>query len=357
MISAILVNFHSVSLIKKAVESLQQNNEDIEIILVDNTATNEERRRLNKILKDKKIKIFFNKKNEGFGRACNIAYDNSQGDFIFLLNPDAYLLPDTLCKLKEFLINTPQAGAVSPLMFWDNAMKYRLSILPLPSQLYDFLVKLAYFSKIIRKIFLIYERKKNLSLWNSSKPVKVKNLSGGIVMLRKSAIEKADYLFDKKYFLYYEDTDLFIRLRKAGCDLYMLPVAKAVHNSFLNKKKIDLMARSSCIYLKKHHRNKILQKITEIIPKGKIEKEHVNLGKLKSSPSFPVPPVFQKSFVFEFSPSPLFNPSVSCIGKGKKFILSREVWNQIDEGIYFCRITSREKLFFKHWTFSWIKSA
>lgn len=109
MISAIIVNYHTSELIKKTIFSLQAQKVPLEIIVIDNSQSDFELAELKKI---KNITVKSKNLNLGFAKACNFGLTCATGDYILLLNPDAYLFPEALGYLFDFLINTPKAAAV-----------------------------------------------------------------------------------------------------------------------------------------------------------------------------------------------------------------------------------------------------
>lgn len=355
MISVIIVNYNSAYLTKRAVESVFRENENIEIFIVDNTTTSEEQECLRAIFKGQRVALIFNKDNVGFAKACNQAFSSSQGEYIFLLNPDAYLIPPCLSILKEFLANTPNAASVSPLIYWDNENKYLFPYLFLPSPVQDFRVKLSQISHMFGYLSSLYGRKKNLKLWTSSEAMRVKNLSGGTVMLRRSAIEDVGYLFDDKFFLFYEDNDLFIRLAKAGYTLYVVPAAKAVHSYKHTHIKLDLMSQSRIIYYENNFSSHPLRYISDIIPNSSRIDEYTDAGEWDKTPCFPVPADLEEAYLYEWSFNPFFIPSVGYFGKGQTFILSEEIWNSIDKGKYYSRFSDYRKFFCPKSIFTWRK--
>ncbi|MCZ7630006.1 MAG: hypothetical protein M5U19_13580 [Microthrixaceae bacterium] len=56
----------------------------------------------------------------------------------------------------------------------------------------------------------------------------VEGFCGGAALLRTESLEEVG-LFDPRYFAYYEDTDLFLRLRRAGWDVRTAPSAVVHH--------------------------------------------------------------------------------------------------------------------------------
>lgn len=75
-------------------------------------------------------------------------------------------------------------------------------------------------------------------------------------MLRQSAIEKTG-LMDENFFLYYEDVDLCLRIRKAGWRISYTPESTITHiggrSTAQTSVKGDFMAsRGLMVYLRKH---------------------------------------------------------------------------------------------------------
>ena len=73
---AILVNFHTADLIEGAVRSLKVSPRCDEIIIVDNSDSREEWERLNSRISGS-AKILSNAGNQGFAKACNLAFQSS----------------------------------------------------------------------------------------------------------------------------------------------------------------------------------------------------------------------------------------------------------------------------------------
>jgi len=356
MISVIIINYYSATQTESAIKSVLQETNEKEIIIVDNTCTASEREVLEEMRRLYGFTLILNDNNVGFAKACNQAFSLSKGNYIFLLNPDAFVISPCLSILRDFLENTPAAGSASPQVYWDDEKRYLFPCYPYPSPLQDFYVRLSSLSWTFATFYSLTERWKNIELWKSSVPVKVKNLHGGVVMIKRSAAEQAGGLFDERFFLFYEDTDLFFRLRKKGYHLYVVPEAKAVHNYSHSRKKLDIMSQMGHLYFEKHFRSSPLLSISSFLPKGSARGTYHNYGLWKTPPSFSVPEKLRDGYLFEWSPSPLFIPSIGCFSKGRKFALSQQVWNLLDNGRYYSRFTPPFKRIVKYTTACWEKN-
>lgn len=362
MISVIIVNYHSYSHTSKAVESVLQSEEDVEIIVVDNSATTEERSKLKELSAPEKIIVLFNKTNEGFAKACNKAYSISKGEFIFLLNPDAYILQGALQRLKFFLIANPWVGAVGPRIYWDDDRHFVMPphFLPLPH--HDILFKHRCRIPILTHLYALRWRWWSINVINSKIPLEQISLSGGSVLIRKSAIEASGGLFDEKFFLYYEDADLFNRLLKTGYKLYLDGRAEIVHNynqsPEIKISKMEQLGRSHHIYMEKHF-NKFYNRIIRAINKGKIfnkdknTSDLVDLGKKNSPINVNVPDELKDGWLFEWSPNSNLFPLVIMFGKGNKFTFPETAWNLFMPGKYYGRFSVPNKFFVEPPKFIW----
>lgn len=354
MISVIIVNYNSASLTRRAVESVFQEHEEIEVFVVDNTSTSEEQRQLQDMVEKQNLTLIFNEENVGFAKACNQAFALSRGKYIFLLNPDAYVIPSCLGILREFMEKMPDVSSVSPLLGWDWAVSHLFPYTFLPSPLQDFLIRLSQLSFPFGYLYSLYIRRKNIRLWESPGPVKAENLSGGTVMVRRSAIEDIGGLFDEQFFLFYEDNDLFLRLKKAGYSFYIIPAAKAVHSYSHSAGKLDVMARSQELYFNKHFSRNLLRRISGHLP-GTPRKSECAAETWSTPPVFSVPPELRKRYLFEWSPNRFFFPAIGYFGRGETFLFSEEVWHSLDKGNYYGRFSDDQKMFCSGKVLCWKK--
>lgn len=345
MISVIIVNYFSANLTGKAVRSVLQENEDLEVLIVDNSTSREERDKLEKLPEAGKLRLLFNPNNAGFAKACNQAFALSKGDYLLLLNPDAYVLPGALKKLKDFLIENPRAGAAGPRIYWDDDRLFLLPPSLFPSPARELYAQLGRLSQKIALLDSILCRRGSLKVWKACSPVKQKALSGGHVMLRRSAVETSGGLFDDRFFMYYEDSDLMHRLRKNGYSLFVIPEAEVIHRYTHNLDKTELMLESRNIYFDKNFKNNFYLaaagKLSRI-KKNTASVDSVDIGDIDGTQkalSIGIPVSYRKEWLFEWSPSPSFIPSVGCFGKGPKMEFPKEAWELLGPGSYFGRLS------------------
>lgn len=360
MISVIIVNFQSAAITKRAVTTVFGDNEEKEVIIVDNTATNEEKNTLKSILPDC-VRLIFNERNVGFARACNQAFALSRGEFIFLLNPDAYVLPGALVRLKDFLIKHPEAGAVGPKIYWDNDCNFTLPPNYIPRPSHGLLFSRRCRIPLLTHFFALQWRWSALKVLNSNTPLEQEALSGGSVLIRRSAIEKTGGLFAEDFFLYFEDADFFFRLKRAGFKLYIDNSAGVVHNynqspEYTTSKAFHL-ARSHDIYMEKHFKSGY--HIMSFLDMGKMLNNErrmsglIDLRRVKSPLDREIPDALRESWLFEWSHNPNLFPAAVMQGKGDRFVFPENAWRLFKPGKYYGRISNAKSFFVRPPELSW----
>lgn len=123
---SIIVTFNGSKWIEKCLNSIQNSTFKTNIIVIDNNSSDN----TVAIIKNKypDVNLIKSTKNLGFGRANNIGLSKAYregADFVFLLNQDAWIEPDTI----EILVNTvskdENIGILAPLNFSpDGAIEY-----------------------------------------------------------------------------------------------------------------------------------------------------------------------------------------------------------------------------------------
>jgi len=366
MVTAIIVNFYSAHYVARAVNSLlsSEDRRKPDIWVVDNSEDATEADLLKKILGGT-CKVVVNSKNVGFGAACNQVFKQTESEWILLLNPDAYLEKGALEALCSFMDKYPEVGAAGPLIYWDEGRKFLLPPSPSPSPWHYLLTSpddrvrtnLAWLNSL-------WWRHQSLSVWRAAGPKRQRNLSGGHVLLRRTAVNKAGGLFDTCFFLYYEDTDLFLRIRRVGFDLFVVPEAVAVHQfsgcaRHKEEWKREEMARSGILFMEKHYGSHLAYRLAKRRKQGSGRIRNVpvitDLGRPQSPPVFSVPKKWNSGWLLEWSPNPFMFPAAGYLGKGDKAVFPREAWAILPVGKQFVRLGSSRKFLLPRKIWQWEK--
>ena len=343
-LSALLVNYHSAELLSGAVASIlaQGLPTPPEVIVVDNSESETEFAHLHALL-DTRVTLIRNPANTGFAAACNTAFRQSRGDGILLLNPDARLQPGALSALARGLDTNPRAGAVGPLTFWDEAGRFMLPPSTFPSLANHLRRAIAHLHPRLRLRHSIAFRRRALALWTARNPVRVEALSGGHVLLRRSALEQAGGLFDEDFFMYWEDSDLMQRLQRAGYQLYVLPDAHAVHHYDHHPGKDALMARGWPAYHARHIAGHWQAPLSAWLER-RAHPFWPQAPELTVQPGQPirldVPPELQSGWLLEVSPAADFVPAMGRLGTGACAEIPAECWQRFTGARYHIRLAA-----------------
>lgn len=251
-VSVIIVNYRVKEKLIKCIKSIKQTEfSSYEIIVVDN----EEDSNLDKVLKKefKDVLYIKSEKNLGFSAGNNLGAKYAKGKYLFFLNPDTEVFPDTIKHLYNFLEKNKKTGIVSPLLV-DKQLK------PFTTQSRKELTpaNILFSFSVLRKIFpkkSIYNDE-FLKKWNKKEPILVDTIPGAALMISDKLFKKIEG-FDENFFLYFEENDISKRVRDLGLGLYLEPKSKVIHEVGQSTKKIinteKIFKKSRFYYFKKHH--------------------------------------------------------------------------------------------------------
>lgn len=188
-----------------------------EIILVDNGSTDGSKEYFEK---DTRIKYIYSKENLGFGRANNLGYKYSSGKYIFLLNSDTLLIENSIFILINFMRqhNCAIAGCQLINKYYLNIHSFSLLF---PSITWEINILLKSSITKLMEQFKERDLKKNGFM-------EVAYITGADMMLKRESIEKHG-LFNPKFFMYFEETELSFRYKKNGESILFVPKTKIIH--------------------------------------------------------------------------------------------------------------------------------
>lgn len=195
---------------------------DGSIVVVDNASTDDTVAWLRAHRPD--VQLIESATNEGFGRACNRAFEVADGAVWLLVNPDARLLPDTIVELVDAMRREPRAGAIAPTLAAAGEAESAGMLPSVRSGLGHFL----FLNRVLpddrggswRGVQLRRQRPRRL--------VAVEWASAAVLALRPASVRAVDG-FDETMFLYGEDIDLCARLGAAGWSTLLAMDAAASH--------------------------------------------------------------------------------------------------------------------------------
>ena len=164
--------------------------------------------------------------NRGFANANNRGVMAGTGRYILFLNPDTQLLHGSLADVVAALDERPEVGLVGVRQVTADGTLW-------PTMRY-----FPGFTRALGDAFALErwtarprwagEREINMALYD--RETECDWVSGSFMLARREAILSAG-LFDERYFLYSEEPDLCLRMKRAGWSVRHLPTMTILHHS------------------------------------------------------------------------------------------------------------------------------
>ena len=233
----IIINYGSEEVIKNAIKSLNENNLDLHIVILDNESTNESYRNLNS-LQNRKVEIIKSEINLGFAGGCNkvfkyIQQTYSDNEYMFLLNPDAIATENLIKNLLDKLLMNNNVAAISPrIMTTDNVEWFTGTA-------------------IDWKHCTIQNNPKIMDT-NATRKIDVFN--GCSVLLDSRKFDEVG-MFDDELFLYYDEAFLSMKFLNKGYEILYEPKLKVFHHvsyTVTNTLKNYYITRNHIYFFKKY---------------------------------------------------------------------------------------------------------
>lgn len=277
-----------------AIAAAKHSDEHTEIIVFDNGSDSWQAELLLGLFKNhRKIRLVRSNANLFFGEGNNVAKDLAVGEYLYFLNNDAYVGPGTVERLVSHLDATPDAAACGvPFLFPDGTVQeYGGAIMGSGQQIQDY---------------------KNTPLRDHMRYAPVQGVvqtdyvSSASFCVRRAILEDVggyDYIFEP---LYFEDTDLCMRIRAAGhhidllYDNYVIHVENATTRDFLGSNFMTQIARNRDVFRRRWQYKPKLCKPRSFAP-------------------------FKSAFMQQYPDRPsavIYTPYPVSIGGGERYILS-----------------------------------
>ncbi len=159
-------------------------------------------------------------RNLGFGAACNLAAAKSAGRHLLFLNPDAWIDEESLRRLVEAQESDERLAVAAPCLAYPDG-----------SRQFAWAPPVSVSGEAIQRFRNRFEQ---IGWQHDLLPRLLKPLVGAgwytaaCLLVRRSAFDEVGG-FDEGFFLYFEDADLCLRLRRAGFRLRDVAGARAWH--------------------------------------------------------------------------------------------------------------------------------
>lgn len=216
-LSVVTVNYNGYEDTVMLIDSLRKHLADIpfEVIVVDNASRIDETEAIRRRFPDEeRLVLIRSGRNLGFAGGNNLGIGAAKGDYLLLLNNDAFVEDGSLRELIAVLENDSRIGCVSPkIRFADPPREIQFAgYTPL--------------SRITLRNSLIGFGEPDRGQYQT--PHATPYCHGAAMMLRRETIERVGPM-PEAYFLYYEELDWCVRIARAGYLLWYEPEATVFH--------------------------------------------------------------------------------------------------------------------------------
>lgn len=212
-LSIITVNYNGLKDTCELIDSIPFN-EDMEVIVVDNASIKDEATAIQQ--RYPQAKVIRSEKNLGFAGGNNMGIKIANGEYIFLLNNDTILRPQTsdIRHLIDRLESSPKIGVVCPKICfaWGNHPIQFTGYTPL--------------SKITVRNQAIGFGEEDKGQYDSSHHTPYAH--GAAMLIKREVIDKVGFMPDC-YFLYYEELDWSMIMTRAGYEIWYEPKCTIYH--------------------------------------------------------------------------------------------------------------------------------
>jgi N-acetylglucosaminyl-diphospho-decaprenol L-rhamnosyltransferase len=222
--TVIIVTYNSAHCIGDCLESLRLHEPSTDVVLVDNDSRDGTSHVVRKRFPG--VSLVQQGNNKGFAAGVNAGVAASEGDFVFLLNPDSLVSEPLLEKLVTFARTDDSIGAVGPkILNADGSLQHSCRRFP------------TIWNAVFNRTSLLtrvvpgnrVSRDYLMTDFDHASVRDVDWLSGSALLLRRSALEKVDGM-DEGYFLYFEDVDVCHRMHDAGYRVVYNPEVRLTHH-------------------------------------------------------------------------------------------------------------------------------
>ncbi|MCB7070331.1 glycosyltransferase family 2 protein [Caldibacillus sp. 210928-DFI.2.22] len=199
------------------------NEPNIRVAVFDNNSSNEFRNKLKQY--SDFANITFYHENNGFGFGHNYNLLNADEKYFLIFNPDIIVTKENLNNMVTVMENDESIALLVPKVLNEDGtiqhlMRRRVTV-------FDYALRFIPFD-FVKKLFA-----KRLATYEcrdipQDRLVDI-NMGSGCFMLIRGDIYKEINGFDERYFMYFEDTDLCLMLKKRNRRVVYTPFSFVVH--------------------------------------------------------------------------------------------------------------------------------
>ena len=251
-LSIIIVNWNVADLLAACLDSIVSNQTQlqIEIIVIDSASSDHTISMLRQ--RYPQVKLIEQVENIGFVRGNNIGFQQAQGRYLLLLNPDTEIIYSALQTMVHYLDEHPDVGIVGPhtLNTDGTTQSTRRRFPTILTGIFESTWLQPYAPKSILNHYYVADQP-------DTETIDVDWVQGSAMMARREVYEQIGGL-DEGYVMYSEEMDWCKRAKDAGWRVVFLASAQIIHHG--GKSSEQVVARrqihfqeSKLRYFRKYH--------------------------------------------------------------------------------------------------------
>jgi hypothetical protein len=259
--SIIIVSFNTRDVLRECLLSIEAQGlgDAIEVIIVDNGSKDDSCAMVEREFPA--VRLVRSAVNLGFAAANNVGFEAARGQYLVLLNSDAFLRPGALRLAMEHMDANPRAGLGGARLI-GRQEEWQPSARMFPSLINEVLTITGLSHKYAKsRFFGRFDR-----TWaDAGAAAEVDWVPGAFSIVRADLLRTVGP-FDPAFFLYYEEVDLCRRIKSAGYSIWYWPDVVVVHIGGESSRQVKTLSmsssgaqlalwrmRSMLLYYRKHH--------------------------------------------------------------------------------------------------------
>jgi GT2 family glycosyltransferase len=260
-VSIVIVSFNTRDVLRDCLRSVyrEMGSLRVQVIVVDNASVDGSAAMIKQEFPE--ALLMRSEVNLGFGRANNMGFQSARGRYIVLLNSDAFLTEGSLERSVAYMEATPRAGLGGGRLIGRDG-SWQPSARMFPTVFSDLIVLSGLAARFPRsRLFGRFDR-----TWaNPMDAADVDWVPGAFSILRAETLAAVG-AFDPRFFLYYEEVDLCLRIKQKGYSICYWPDIVIVHIGGESSRQVRSLQlsrtgaqltlwrmRSMLLYYRKHH--------------------------------------------------------------------------------------------------------
>jgi GT2 family glycosyltransferase len=238
-LSVSIVNTNNRELLLACLESLR--GEDVEVVVLDNASEDGSVDAARSAFPD--VRVIAQEFRAGFAANHNTVIRATKRRYVYVLNEDTTSEDWGFDRLVARLDANQRVGALGPrLVYPDGRLQHSAWRFPTPG---------------VAALGILSLGKLGVRQSGGNEARAVDWVMGAAILLRREALAEVG-LFDEGFFLYSEEVDLCLRLRRAGWSVEYFPGVTVVHHESqfsagIPERRINEQWRSRHRYWRKHH--------------------------------------------------------------------------------------------------------